>query len=407
MRWQHAFLLASLPWGHTVLAQTTLVVGPSGLPQIRDALAMATAGDTILVEPGTYAHFEVTIPVRLRAATPGTVFVHYDPAYAANGCLSDPVCTAAEGATRFAPPFATVVHVRGFRFLPTVIQAPSGSFVRHRVEVRGGRVTFDECAIETSGTVALAITDAIVHMMDTDVQSFGASSVAAGCTVLRGVATAVGGTIAGGDAIAGQVGGPGLDLESAWFYGSLVEVRGGSHFAHGYPAPAVRFSNVYQVQLADSWLFAGTSSRGDACAVVGNGNLRTARTSFITTATGCSTYADRNVVGIARSQPLQIGQPFAVGAQHDRGLPVAFYASPALGTANLPGIEQPVFVEPASAVQIGFAFTDGSYSCSIQGTVPNDPLLQGLSFWVVAVSTYGPGFPLPWLMVTPPVGGVL
>ena len=92
----------------------------------------------------------------------------------------------------------------------------------------------NRASFENAITTLMAIggsTNAIVHLMDTDVQSFGASSVAAGCTVLRGVATAVGGTIAGGDAIAGQVGGPGLDLESAWFYGSLVEVRGGSHFA--------------------------------------------------------------------------------------------------------------------------------------------------------------------------------
>ena len=33
-------------------AQTTILVGPTGLPQINDAIAVANDGDVILVEPG-------------------------------------------------------------------------------------------------------------------------------------------------------------------------------------------------------------------------------------------------------------------------------------------------------------------------------------------------------------------
>lgn len=400
-------LLAPTILTPALLAQATLRVGPGGYSQIREALAVAASGDTILVAPGTYAHFEVPLPVVLRAEIPGTVFVQYDPSYAAPGCLLDPNCAIGEGASRFAAPFGTVVHVRGIRFLPTTTVTLAGVLVRHRVAVRSGRVTFDECVIEARGAVALAVSDAIVHLQSTDVRSLGSAPAAAGFTLQRGLATAVGGVFAGGDASAGLVGGPGLELDTAWFYGSFVEVRGGSHSAAGQAAPALRFANVYQVQFADSWLIAGTSAGGDACAVVGTGNLRVARTPFVTTASGCSTYVHAVVLGISRSRPLELGQPFAVGATHDPGRPVAFFASTALATVDLYGIEQRVLVDPSRAVQIGFAVTDGSHSCSIQGAVPNDAALRGLEFWCVAVSTFGPGFPLPFVMITPPVGGVL
>lgn len=390
-----------------LLAQGTHRVGPSGYAQIREALAVAAPGDTILVEPGTYAHFEVQRPVVLRAETPGTVFVQYDPVYAAPGCLADPVCAASEGATRFMLLLGEVAHVRGIQFLPSTTVTASGVVVRHRVEAIGGRVTFDDCTIEARGAVAFAVIDSIAHLQDVDVRSYGDATVASGCTVLRGVITAVGGAIVGGDAIAGQIAAPGLELDTAWCYASFVEVRGGSHSARGYPAPALRITNVYQVQFADSRLVAGTSAGHSVCAVIGNGNLRAARTPFVTSATGCNAYVPFQVLGTARSQPLALGQRFAVGAQHDRGMPVAFYASPALATVQMAGIEQPLFVDPSRAVQIGFAFTDGSFSCGVEGTVPNDPSLRGLEFWVVAVSPFGSSFPLPWLMVTSPVGGVL
>ncbi|MFN7588416.1 MAG: hypothetical protein ACK501_02705 [Planctomycetota bacterium] len=39
------------------LAQTTHLVGPGGLAQIRDALLIAAPGDLVLAQPGTYAQF--------------------------------------------------------------------------------------------------------------------------------------------------------------------------------------------------------------------------------------------------------------------------------------------------------------------------------------------------------------
>ena len=72
-------------------AQTTHIVGLGGLPQIRDALAIAAPGDTILVQPGTYAHFSATVGVQIRAQTAGSVQVQWNQAFAP-GCSSNPFC---------------------------------------------------------------------------------------------------------------------------------------------------------------------------------------------------------------------------------------------------------------------------------------------------------------------------
>jgi hypothetical protein len=57
----------------TASTQTTRLVGPAGLAQIRDALAISSPGDVIQVQPGTYAQFTVSIGVTIRALIPGTV----------------------------------------------------------------------------------------------------------------------------------------------------------------------------------------------------------------------------------------------------------------------------------------------------------------------------------------------
>jgi hypothetical protein len=41
-------------------AQTSILVGPGGLPQISSALAIANPGDTIVVAPGTYGLIQIT-----------------------------------------------------------------------------------------------------------------------------------------------------------------------------------------------------------------------------------------------------------------------------------------------------------------------------------------------------------
>lgn len=78
-------------------AQTTHLVGPGGLPQIRNALANAAPGDLIHVQPGTYAQFDANVGVTIRALVPGTVTIAYDIAFAPAGCSANPFCGVIEG----------------------------------------------------------------------------------------------------------------------------------------------------------------------------------------------------------------------------------------------------------------------------------------------------------------------
>jgi hypothetical protein len=73
---------------------------------------VAQAGDTILVHPGTFAHFTMNVGVTLRAVTPGTVDIHYDMTYWPPGCPSMANCTS-EGPTRFNIPVGQEALVQG------------------------------------------------------------------------------------------------------------------------------------------------------------------------------------------------------------------------------------------------------------------------------------------------------
>src|SRR5688572_32587777 len=85
-----------------VSAQATHVVGPGGFAQIRSALAVAQAGDAIEVQPGTYAQFDCSVGVTIRAVAQ-PVTIAYDPTFAP-GCAATWACQQNEGATRFAIP---------------------------------------------------------------------------------------------------------------------------------------------------------------------------------------------------------------------------------------------------------------------------------------------------------------
>ena len=62
-----ALLAAVLLLLAPVAAQATHQVGPGGLPQIADAVAVAQPGDLIVVQPGSYLPFDVSIGVRIVA----------------------------------------------------------------------------------------------------------------------------------------------------------------------------------------------------------------------------------------------------------------------------------------------------------------------------------------------------
>ena len=115
------------------LAQTTHLVGPGGLAQIRDALLIAAPGDLVLVQPGTYAQFHANVGVTIRAAVPGTVVVAYDASVLSAVCSSDPFCLVVESRTRIAPPAGQTVHCEGLEFARAAGTAsPGAASASHR-----------------------------------------------------------------------------------------------------------------------------------------------------------------------------------------------------------------------------------------------------------------------------------
>src|SRR5688572_16299387 len=103
MRLVHACPLTSILAG-VLAAQSTLVVGAGGYPQISAAIAAAPPGDTVKVLPGTYDPFTVTIPLNIVAAA-GAVVVR--PSGVGSSSFSSTFFDLQAGQT---------VVVAGFRF---------------------------------------------------------------------------------------------------------------------------------------------------------------------------------------------------------------------------------------------------------------------------------------------------
>ncbi len=110
------------------LAQSVLVVGPGGYPEISAALTVAQPGDLLQVAPGTYAPFAANVGVRIVAAAGASVV--------GNGPQFSWFVT-----TLSAPPGQTL-HCRGLTF------ASSSSVVPHDVRAIAGQVVFEECSFQ-------------------------------------------------------------------------------------------------------------------------------------------------------------------------------------------------------------------------------------------------------------------
>lgn len=209
-------------------AQATILVGPGGLPQIRDALAVAAPGDVIHVQPGIYAHFDATVPVTIRALTPGTVDVAYDVTYQPPNCTF--FCLLTESITKLRPPVGTTTHVVGLRFLGNVVVHASLFNLRHRVEVLNGSVTLDQCEFLAAQVPPLSVRHAIANLQDCVVQPTSFANGAVGFYAETADVTAVDCLFFGGSSGAAASAQPywGLRLINARMHGTRLLVTGGS-----------------------------------------------------------------------------------------------------------------------------------------------------------------------------------
>lgn len=371
-------------------AQTTHNVGPGGFSQIRDAIAVASAGDRIVVAPGTYATFFDNVGVTILAATSGTVQIAYSPLFP--NC--SPPCLPLEGATRFAPPAGATSHVIGLGFPPTATFV-NGLQVFNRVVVEGGHVIFDQCTMEARSGSALRSTNATVHMVLTSVRSNDAPAGEAAAAMVGSIVTAVECQFYGPPS---SVPGPGIELTGTTMTASFLYTVGGTGAAgpSGPGAPAFRTDSRSRCWLSDCTFIQGSRT---TCARDFGGAAYLMRSTSLT-ASGCSpNWSIAPLLGIRQAAPLVGGQPFQLLFKTTPASFVGVLVSPRLSTqTSVPELTQPWFAPPGSATY-ALLFPDRFGSVSVNWPVP--AALVGGSVWLHAASGE---MRLP-LQVAPPVGG--
>ncbi|MCA8948654.1 MAG: hypothetical protein KDE27_04085 [Planctomycetes bacterium] len=370
-----------------LVAQTTHVVGPGGFTEIRDALAIATAGDHILVHPGVYAHFEALVPVTIRAAAPGTVDVRYDQGF------------PAFEATHFAPPTGTWSHVFGLRFIGnTVFAFPSGTIAHHVVVDRGG-VTFDSCTFDARSRATLTVNDASTFLQQCTVSNSTTLAIfpigpgiAATDATLSLIDTAVHG---GGDTL--YAGSPAIDATNSSLHGSHVQLFGMQSISQP-SQPAVRATGG-ALWLCDSTLTPGTS----ACALETSGTAtHLDRCTIQSTGTNCSNPTGTGLLGVTRPQPPQHGAPFRLDFTTAPNGFVAVFANFALAAQQLPHLVQPALIDSPSALPAGFLIADNAGLAAGSWMIPFGWNYVGIGLWFQGLT----GTTLP-LQTSPLAGGLV
>ncbi|MBX3464634.1 MAG: hypothetical protein KF830_15805 [Planctomycetes bacterium] len=370
-------------------SQTTHLVGPGGLPQIRDALAVAAHGDTILVQPGTYAHFACSLAVTIRATAPGSVVVALNGAFPPPICAST-FCAPTQGPTVFALPSAATAHVVGLVFEPTV-GLQLGTY--HHVVVTGGRVTFDGCRLEASNRNALSVYDAAVHLQNCVVRNFNGFGHA--LYGLRAHVTATDVWFLGGSAVLSSQH-DGVQLHDSRFVGSNLLVQGGSSILGG-PGRALHASHS-EVWIADSSLGAGD------CAVYAYSTTGRIDRSTLSLAAGCAGQLPNGpVVGVERLLIPSNGQPLTMLVRTEPNALVAIHAAQQLGTTSAPGLlEQPFALDLSSLFLAGVYLADANGEVTASWNLPPAQFV-GTPLWLEAIALL-PNLPI---QVGPVVGGII
>ncbi len=373
-------------------AQTTFFVGPGSIPEIRDALQIANPGDLIIVQGGTYAHFTATIGVTIRALTPGTVSVTWQPQFVAPACLTNPQCLATEGATVLAPAPGQSLHVIGIDFLPNVWVGPA--VVRHCVAA-SGRVTLDQCSMQATGATALWALGGTLHLQDCAVAALGTAATGHGLVAINSYVTAINSAIGGNGA---ATPGDGAWLIGSTLQGSMLQCLGGAS-PQGSGAPALRADANSRIWISDSFLIA--TNQCPVVAPLATGNIT--RTTQSPGSAGCTTLPPGPLLGVDRPAPPQGGSPFMLRFRGDPQNLVVILVDPDLGTFPAPGIvDQPLSLGLVNSFIAGAWLTDSNGALSVSWTMPNGAPFVGRPLWFQAAG--GVAFPF---QVTPLAGGVL
>lgn len=375
----------------SLLAQTTHLVGPGGLPQIRDALAIAAPGDVIHVLPGTYAQFTATVGVTIRALQPGTVTVACDPAFVGT-C---PLCPTLQPMTFFALPVGQFAHVVDIDFDCHRLFLSGGVQYIPTVHVTSGGATFDRCTFvgDSEGGLQqglLVVEYAIAHLVDctlanTQLLTIGPALVASHSTVtavdtsfdLVGVLSQLGGTIR---------------LFGSYFHGAGLTVTS---------------TTSYTVESFDSqvWISDTTmTANGNPCPFRVVGQDPQLDRCTLVPSLPCPSYAPPvPALGVARLGPPTAGAAFSLQFTTVPNGFVAVFASLLPAGALLPGIlDQPNWLDGATLMNLGIVAADAMGHATATWTLPGGSAATDRSLWFQGIT----GFALP-LQASPVTGGTL
>ncbi|MCA8953025.1 MAG: hypothetical protein KDE27_26170 [Planctomycetes bacterium] len=345
MRYLAALLLCAVARGQNVFH-----VGSGGsYAQIHQALAVAVAGDVIVVAPGIYEAFTMTAGVTLRQAQTNEPSV----------ISSSPVVIDV--------PAGQQAYVFGLRFYTSTV-------------VRRGQVGFERCSFEGFPTT-LAI-DAAAEVVMVQSQVIGGVSAAAGARV-RGRLAATFCSFAGGPWWV-TAGGPGLVVEGGGLHATRCTFTGGDvsfGSAAAHDALVVQAGNAW---LADCTITGGSSPAGPGGAGIRNLTSQPVATARTTAQAGAGVPAGAAVVGPSAAEPLLgvLGPVNGIrrGAQYGflvygvPGTPVFMLFSTAARGAAHPALAQPAWLG-AGADLWTMVPVDPLGSALFVSTVPNVPAL--------------------------------
>jgi hypothetical protein len=351
-------------------AQSTFVVGPSGLPDISAALALAAPGDRIHVEAGTYPPFQATLGVTIRAIGVQTVTI-------------SPLAMPLGGPMSADIPSGQSLHLVGLQLTT--------------MSILGGRVTFDRCHFNATGT-NLVIANATAHLQDCRVSTGLGMSTQPALSATNADVTAVG-----------------CDFDSFHFPSSpapTIAVTGSRlHFTHctvrlqtpgTFPGAALRATGGSQVWLSDSTVVAPSAS---SCAIDSTGStLRVDRCNGCQSANpSCSSpQAGPPLLGVDRAGPLTPGGVFALDFRGEPNGFVIVFAGSELATVNWqPILEQPSWLAESHSFSAALLLTDALGAASISWQLPANPAIADQVLWFKGIG----GLTLP-LQASPVVGGV-
>lgn len=388
------------------LAAATLTVGPGMMfPDITSALAAATAGDLVLVAPGTYGAFVVTVPITIAAssgaftvtsgATAAIRITNVNGAVTIDGAV---IQFASTSAPAIAVSASTDVHLRNITV--DAVANLVGTSARAAIEIgQCGAVVLERVAVGTTA-VRSAVTTTPDGVNDgvSAVRFVDSQFVLQSCS-LRGYAALPGGPY-GGDAVRVVVTGA-FTPPSAWLQGGNLgqTLIGGSAAGRGGNCLHVLGGGI-AVELCNNHFLApgtggalagGTFAINNDGGVIAPGVGRMIPACLFDTAGFASAPA---VIATGATLPVAVGDFLG-------GNPCVLAMSIGGGFVHaVPGLFGRLLLNLTEVGTIGVATTPASFSI----VVPANPTLAGLSLTFQGVLVNPNGINGLWTTASARVG---